>query len=66
MLAEMFRAFRDDDSAATAIEYGLIAALLAVAVIASFSLLGNSLVNLMSDGTGSAAEVIATQSGKIN
>lgn len=66
MLAEMIKAFRDDDSAATAIEYGLIAALLAVAVIASFSLLGNSLVSLMGAGTGSAADVIATQTGKIN
>ena len=65
-MAEMIKAFRDDDSAATAIEYGLIAALIAVAVIASFSILGNSLVNLMSDGTGSAAEVIATQSAKMN
>jgi pilus assembly protein Flp/PilA len=66
MWAEMIKAFRDDESGATAIEYGLIAALIAVAVIASFSVLGNSLVNLMGAGTGSAADVIATQSGKIN
>lgn len=65
MLAEMIKAFRDDESGATAIEYGLIAALIAVAVIASFSIMGDALVNLMSDGTGSAASVIATQSGKI-
>ncbi len=65
MLVEMIKAFRDDDSGATAIEYGLIAALIAVAVIVSFSILGNSLVNLMSDGTGSAATVIGTQAGKI-
>ena len=65
MSAEVIRAFRDDESAATAIEYGLIAALIAVAAIASFSVLGNSLVNLMSNGTGSAAEVMATQAAKI-
>ena len=66
MLAEMLRSFRDDESAATAIEYGLLAALIAVAAIASFSLLGNSVVNLMNDGTGSAAAVIAQQADKID
>ena len=66
MLAEMLRSFRDDESAATAIEYGLLAALIAVAAIASFSLLGNAVVNLMSEGTGSAAEVIAQQTEKID
>jgi pilus assembly protein Flp/PilA len=65
-LAELIKAFRDDEAGATAIEYGLLAAMLAVAAIASFSILGNSLVNLMSDGTGSAADVIAIQSDKIN
>jgi pilus assembly protein Flp/PilA len=66
MLAELIKAFCDDETGATAIEYGLLAAMLAVAAIASFSILGNSLVNLMSDGTGSAADVIAIQSDKIN
>lgn len=66
MFAEMIEAFRDDECGATAIEYGLIAALIAVAVIASFSVLGNSLVNLMGAGTGSAANIIAVQSDKIN
>jgi pilus assembly protein Flp/PilA len=65
MLAEMIKAFRDDDSGATAIEYGLIAALIAVAAIVSFTVLGNSLINLMSDGTGSAANVIGAQADKI-
>ena len=66
MLAEMLRSFRDDESAATAIEYGLLAALIAVAAIASFSLLGNAVINLMNEGTGSAAEVIAQQTEKID
>jgi pilus assembly protein Flp/PilA len=65
MLVGMIKAFRDDDNGATAIEYGLIAALIAVAVIVSFSILGDSLVNLMSEGTGSAASVIAVQADKI-
>jgi pilus assembly protein Flp/PilA len=65
MLAEMIRAFEEDESGATAIEYGLIAALIAVAVVVSFSIMGNSLVNLMGAGTGTAAEVIGTQAAKI-
>ena len=39
----MFRRFVKDDSSATAIEYGLIAALVSVAIIAMLSLLGDNL-----------------------
>ena len=35
-----------DDAGATAIEYGLIAALIAVAAIASFQLVGTSLTSI--------------------
>ncbi len=35
-----------DDSGATAIEYGLIAALIAVAAIAAFQLVGTSLTSI--------------------
>ena len=37
------RRFLRDESGATAIEYGLIAALVSVAIIAMLSLMGNSL-----------------------
>lgn len=37
------RAFLQDDSGVTAIEYGLIAALIAVVIIAAVSLVGNHL-----------------------
>jgi pilus assembly protein Flp/PilA len=37
------RKFLKDESGATAIEYGLIAALVSVAIIAMLSLLGNNL-----------------------
>ncbi len=39
----MFRRFVKDDSGATAIEYGLIAALVSVAIIAARGLLGDNL-----------------------
>jgi pilus assembly protein Flp/PilA len=55
-----------DESGATAIEYGLIVALIAVAAIASFTLLGDSLINLMGAGTGGAAETIADQLDKLD
>ncbi|MEO6394672.1 MAG: Flp family type IVb pilin [Devosia sp.] len=38
--------FLADDSGATAIEYGLIAALIAVGIIAAATTLGNSLTSL--------------------
>jgi len=42
MLATLIRLCKDED-AATAIEYGLIAALIAVAAIAAFQLVGTNL-----------------------
>ena len=39
----MFRKFVQDDSGATAIEYGLIAALVSVAIIAVLGTLGDNL-----------------------
>jgi pilus assembly protein Flp/PilA len=39
----MFRKFVQDDSGATAIEYGLIAALVSVAIIVVLGTLGNNL-----------------------
>ena len=41
--------FLKDESGATAIEYGLIAALIAVAAIAAMSSLGNNLSNTFND-----------------
>jgi pilus assembly protein Flp/PilA len=42
----MLRMFIDDESGATAIEYGLIAALIAVGIIAAAVALGGSLSDL--------------------
>lgn len=46
--------FRRDEEGATAIEYGLIAALIAIALIASLTLVG-----------GSLSEIFATVSNKV-
>ncbi|MCF6326983.1 MAG: Flp family type IVb pilin [Devosiaceae bacterium] len=56
-LGKTFLMFLEDESGATAIEYGLIAALMAVASIVSFTALGNGLQNIFgstSSGVGGA------------
>jgi pilus assembly protein Flp/PilA len=65
MLVETIRSFNADETGATAIEYGLLATLIAIALVATLGVVGDNLVNLMHEGTGSAAEVIAAQSEKL-
>ena len=45
----MLKNFLNDDSGATAIEYGLIAALLSVSLLAGYTAVGNSIDNHWSD-----------------
>ncbi len=47
--------FMNDESGATAIEYGLIAALIAVGIIAAATVLGDGLANLF-NGIGNRLE----------
>ena len=44
-MASLFNRFVSDESGATAIEYGLIASLVAVAIIVALQTLGNNLTN---------------------
>lgn len=62
MLTARIKAFASDESGATAIEYGLIAGLIAVAIIGSFTVLGNGLIELFNTQT---ANVIANQTAII-
>lgn len=62
MLVDKIYAFAADESGATAIEYGLLAMLVAIAVIGSFSMLGNSLTNLFDTQTSG---VIANQTATL-
>lgn len=48
----IFARFAKDESGATAIEYGLIAALIAVGIIAAATLLGGNLSNLFNGIAG--------------
>ena len=47
-----FRSFLQDESGATAIEYGLIAALISVAAIAAMGAMGDSLQTLFNTVAG--------------
>ena len=53
--------FAQDESGATAIEYGLIAALIAVGIIAAATTLGNGLANIFTGIGGKLEE----EAGKI-
>jgi pilus assembly protein Flp/PilA len=58
-------AFFFDDHGATAIEYGLIAALIAIGAIASFSMLGNGLTNLFGSTDQGVTPVFDEAVGKV-
>jgi len=62
MVTARIKAFANDENGATAIEYGLITALIAVAIIGSFAVLGNSLTDLFNTQT---ANVIADRTAAI-
>lgn len=55
--------FIDDESGATAIEYGLIAALIAVGIIVAATLLGGSLSNLFNSIGGRLDGAATTATG---
>jgi pilus assembly protein Flp/PilA len=65
MLRTAIARFLRDQSGATAIEYGLIAALIAVALIGTIAILGNNLQLLYAGGTGSVAAVIGNAANSV-
>ena len=58
-----FQSFLGDESGATAIEYGLIAALVSVAAITALTLMGNALKNIF-NVVKNALESAATSAGQ--
>ena len=51
-MLKKFRTFLKDDSGVTAIEYGLIAGLIAVVIIAVITTIGTDLTNLFENVSG--------------
>jgi len=58
LMQDLVRDFLNDDKGATAIEYGLIAALMAFAIISGASRLGNAIVFLWSDNTSKLVQAL--------
>ena len=54
-MKNLFSRFANDESGATAIEYGLIASLIAVAIIVALGFLGDGLVATFEEVTDSLA-----------
>ena len=57
-MLRMIQAFAKDESGATAIEYGLIAALVAVAAISALEALGSSLIGTFDHVSSSINDVV--------
>lgn len=58
-MANLFARFLKDESGATAIEYGLLAALIAVGIITAASSLGTSISGLFDDIGGELDAAVA-------
>ncbi|HTN60833.1 MAG TPA: Flp family type IVb pilin [Devosia sp.] len=65
MLRIAIARFAHNDSGATAIEYGLITALVAMALLGTLTIFGESLQGLFGDGAGSAATAISDAVAKV-
>ena len=57
--------FLRDDNGATALEYAMIASLIAVALAATFAATGDSVISLFDQGVGNAANVIGERASSI-
>jgi pilus assembly protein Flp/PilA len=66
MLRTAIARFLRDRSGATAIEYGLIAALIAVALLGTLAAFGTNLSALYAGGSGSAATVMTNAANGVH
>lgn len=58
MLRQIVRRFAADENGATAIEYALLGTLIAVALVASFTLVGDGVANMFGSGSTGAVGAI--------
>jgi pilus assembly protein Flp/PilA len=58
MLAQILRHFAADETGATAIEYALLGTIIAVALVASFTLVGDAVANMFGSGSSGAVGAI--------
>jgi pilus assembly protein Flp/PilA len=62
---QKFVAFLQNERGATAVEYGLMAALIAVGCIAAFTAFGNDLRNLFGTSEGGVGNKLTEAQGKL-
>ena len=60
-MSKLFARFVKDESGATAIEYGLIAALIALAIVAGATALGNAIGTMFNEIAGDLGDVDTDQ-----
>ena len=60
-MSKIFARFVKDESGATAIEYGLIAALIALAIVAGATALGNAIGTMFNEIAGDLGDVDTDQ-----
>jgi pilus assembly protein Flp/PilA len=65
-MSQTIASFLRQEDGATAIEYGLIAALIAVGVIGAMTTLGNGLTNLFGSTEQGVGKVVDEAIGKVN
>jgi len=65
-MKSIMRSFLSDESGATAIEYGLLAALIAVVIIAGASLLGTNINQLFKDIAGCLSTPSSCSGGMVS
>lgn len=58
MLAQILKRFAADQNGTTAIEYALLGTIIAVALVASFSLVGDSVANMFGGGDDGAVSAL--------
>jgi len=58
MLMHVLKRFAADQGGATAIEYALLGTIIAVALVASFTLVGDSVANMFGSGSDGAVGAI--------
>jgi pilus assembly protein Flp/PilA len=65
MLMQTIRRFASDQSGATAIEYALLATIIAIGLVATLTVVGDSIANMFGSGTDGATGIIESAAGSI-
>lgn len=65
MLTQTLKRFASDQSGATAIEYALLATIIAIGLVATFTVVGDSMANMFGSGSDGAAGIMDSAAGTL-